>query len=134
MNILKDVIGGLATPVLDYLKHRGDLKQARRQAELDAIKATGERQAKLLSEGLAADATWELESMKAHTGGWKDELVLLVLCIPLVLCFFPRTAPAVLEGFRVLDQTPGYFKLLVVAIFGAIYGLRMWRRQQYDSE
>jgi hypothetical protein len=134
MNILKDVIGGLAAPVLTYLTRRGELKAAKHQAELAAGVASGERASKAISEGLAADAGWELESLKAHSGGWKDEFVLLVLALPLVGCFIPATQQAVLEGFKILDQTPSYFRLLIVVIFGAIYGVRMWRRQQYDTE
>lgn len=134
MNILKDVISGLTGPVATYFTRRAELKAARHQAELAAVVASGERAAKAISEGLAADAGWELESLKAHAGGWKDEFVLLVLSTPLVLCFFPATAPAVLEGFRVLDTTPAYFRLLILVVFGAVYGVRMWRRQQYDTK
>lgn len=134
LSILKDVIAGLTGPVAGYLQRRQELRLERHKADLAVIQAAGERAARAVSEGLAADAAWELESLRAHSSGWKDEFVLLVLSSPLILCFFPSTAPAVLEGFRILDQTPGYFKLLVVAVFGAIYGLRMWRRQQYDTE
>lgn len=138
MSILGKILGAsaeaLVTPVMGYLTRRAELKAARHAAELAAVVAAGERAAKQISEGRAADAAWELESLKAHSSGWKDEFVLLVLSLPLVLCFFPQTAPAVLRGFEVLDKTPGYFKLLVVAVFGAIYGIRMWRRQQYDTE
>jgi hypothetical protein len=49
-------------------------------------------------------------------------------------CFIPSVAPHVLRGFEILDSTPSYFRLLVVVVFGAIYGVRMWRRQQYDTE
>lgn len=133
MNILKDVIGGLAAPVLTYLTRRSEIKSAEHLAKLKAVEASGERASKAISEGLAADASWELESLRAHSGGWKDEFVLLVLSLPLVGCFIPSMQPAVLAGFEILDKTPSYFRLLVVAIFGAIYGIRMWRRQQYDT-
>lgn len=138
MSILGKILGAsadvLVKPITDLLTRRAELKAAKHQAELAAVVASGERAARAISEGLAADAGWELESLKAHAGGWKDEAVLIVLSVPLILCFFPGTAPAVLEGFGVLDKTPDYFKLLVVVIYGAIYGVRMWRRSQYDTE
>lgn len=138
MSILGKILGAsadlLVAPVVGYLTRRAELKAARHQAELAAVVAAGERAARAISEGLAADAGWELESLKAHASGWKDEFVLIVLSLPLVGCFIPSVAPHVLKGFEILDKTPSYFRLLVVVIFGAIYGLRMWRRQQYDTE
>lgn len=133
LGFIKAGLEALTGPVATYFTRRAELKSAEHLAKLAAVTASGERAAKAISEGLAADAAWELESLKAHAGSWKDDFVLLVLSTPLVLCFFPATAPAVLEGFRVLETTPSYFKLLVVSIFGAIYGLRMWRRQQSDT-
>jgi hypothetical protein len=134
LNVIGKLGSGILAPVATYFTRRSEIALERHKADLAVIQASGERAARAVSEGLAADAAWELESLKAHTGGWKDEFVLAVLSLPLVLCFFPATAPAILAGFKVLDATPSYFKLLVVAVFGAIYGLRMWRRQQYDTE
>jgi hypothetical protein len=132
--IFGGVAGAIVGPVAGYLTRRAELKAAKHQAELAAVVAAGERAAKAISEGLAADAGWELESLRAHAGGWKDEFVLVVLALPLVGCFIPSVAPHVLRGFEILDSTPSYFRLLVVVVFGAIYGVRMWRRQQYDTE
>jgi hypothetical protein len=134
MNLLKLGLDAITGPVATYFTRRMELKEARHQAELALEKAKGERIAKAVSEGLSADATWELESLKAHTSGWKDEAVFIVLSLPLVGCFIPSMAPHVLRGFEILEKTPGYFRLLVLVVFGAIYGVRMWRRQQYDTE
>lgn len=133
-SIIRGGLEAITGPVATYFTRRMELRQARFEAELKAAQAAGDRTAKLISEGLAADASWELESLKAHAGGWKDEFVLLVLSLPLVGCFIPSMQPAVLAGFEILDKTPSYFRLLVVSIFGAIYGIRMWRRQQYDTD
>lgn len=137
MSILGKILGAsaevLVTPVVGYLTRRAELKAARHQAELAAVVASGERAARAISEGLAADATWEMESLKVHSSGWKDEYVLIVLSLPLVGCFIPPMAPHVLRGFEILESTPGYFRLLVISIFGAIYSYRMWRRNQYDT-
>jgi hypothetical protein len=133
MNILKSLIEGVTGPVATYVTRRMELKAQEHQNKLEYLKAQGDRSAKLISEGLACDATWELESLRAHSAGWKDELVLLVLTTPLVLCFIPGTAPYVLQGFNILAQTPDWFRWLVFIIFSAIYGIRIWRRQQSDT-
>lgn len=133
MSILKTIVGGIVEPVADYFTRRQEIKAEDRQHERAIKAATVERQIELIKAGMHADATWELESLRAHASGWKDEFVLLLLSIPLVLVFFPATAPAVLEGFAILEQTPLWYRWLILLIFTAIYGIRIYRRQQSDT-
>jgi hypothetical protein len=132
--ILKAIVGdGVANNVIDYFKKKAEIKATKELRKLELEEATHKRQVELRVQGLTADAAWELESLKAHADGWKDELVLIVLVIPLMLCFIPSTAPYVLTGFHILNQTPPWFRWLIVLIFTAIYGIRVWRRQQSDT-
>lgn len=133
MKWLKELLGAAAAPVADYLKRRQEFKHEERQQERTIRAAAVERQVELIKAGLHADATWELESLKAHSAGWKDEAVLILLSIPLVLVFVPATAAAVLRGFEILAQTPQWYRWLILLIFTAIYGIRIWRRQQSDT-
>lgn len=133
-NILQAVVGdGIGNNVVDYFKQRAANKSALELRKLELEQATHQRQVELRSQGLTADAAWELESLRAHASGWKDEFVLILLSIPLVLVFIPFTQPHVLEGFNTLQETPQWYRLLILVIFGAIYGVRMWRRQQSDT-
>lgn len=119
--ILKGVIGdGIGNNVVDYFKKKAELKNAIHQRKLE-----------LISQGLHADAQWEIEQIK--NSGWKDEWVLILLSIPLVGVFIPKMQPYILEGFRILETTPGWYRWLVLAIFTAIYGIRLWRRQITDT-
>lgn len=132
--ILKAIVGdGIGNNVIDYFKKRAEIKATKQLRELELEEATHRRQVELRQQGLTADATWELESLRAHADGWKDELVLIVLVIPLVLCFVPPAAPYVLTGFHILSETPTWFRWLILMIFSAIYGIRVWRRQQSDT-
>ena len=132
MSVIKDIVSGLSAPVVDFFKARQELKSKERQQKLELKDAQHKRQVELISQGLAADATWEIEQIK--NSGWKDEYVLIVLSSPMILCFVPWTAPYVLQGFEILERTPDWFRWLVVMVFAAIYGIRVWRRQQYDTE
>ena len=133
MNILSEIITGIVAPVTDYFKRRQEIKAEDRQQERAIQKATVDRQIELIKQGLHADASWELESLRAHASGWKDEFVLIILSIPLILVFVPRTAPYVLQGFEILEKTPLWYRWLILLIFTAIYGIRIWRRQQSDT-
>ena len=132
--VLKGVIGdGIGNNVVDYFKKRAEIKAAAEIRQLELEEATHKRQVELRLQGLTADAAWELESLRAHASGWKDEFVLVLLAIPLVLVFVPHTQLLVLEGFRVLETTPQWYRWLILLIFTAIYGIRIWRRQQSDT-
>jgi len=133
MSILKDIVAGVTGPFADIWKRRMEIRAQDRQQERALKQAIAERQIELVKEGRHADATWELESLKAHTDGWKDEAVLIVLLIPLVLVFIPHFAPDVLKGFEILQQTPLWYRWMIVSIFFAIYGIRARRRWLSDT-
>lgn len=124
---VKDFLAGLIKPAADaYIAHReakNKLELARLEGELRAELAWAEWRVK----NIDADAAWEEASIR--NSGWKDEFVLLVLSLPLVSVFVPTLAPWVLTGFEVLATTPEWYRWLVVMIYAATFGIRVWRRQ-----
>lgn len=135
--IMKALLGkGLVEPIATYWTRRQELKQAKFEAQLKFEQAKGDRQAALIAAGLAADATWEIEQIK--NSGWKDEYVLIILSIPSILSFIKFSwldgAAIVAAGFAALQGTPDWYRWLIMLVFTAIYGIRIWRRQQYDTE
>ena len=91
-------------------------KHAKHQTKLDAV-----------SRGQEMDNNWELEQIK--NSGWKDEFVLILLSIPMVLSFIPSTVGYVEDGFAALSMTPDWYQWLILSVFAAIYGIRVWRRK-----
>lgn len=133
MGALSSILGGLTGPVADYFKRRSEIKLEKFKAELEAVRATGERQAQLIREGLAADASWEMEFARQAANSWKDEYTLLVVSIPLVMAFIPGLAVYVEAGFKSFAATPVWYQVMVQAIFYATYGIRLWRRNISDT-
>jgi hypothetical protein len=126
---IKALLGkGIVEPVANYYTRKQELKQARFEATLKAEQAAGDRRAKLISEGISADAAWELKQIE--NSGWKDEWVLVLLSIPLAGCFIPGVDAYILRGFAILDKCPDWYRWLIVTVFLAIYGIRWWRREQ----
>jgi len=125
--IISKLIGTLPETVVDYYKEKKKLEQ---EVELEKLrgKAEWERQKTMrASESEGRDADWELESIR--NSGWKDEWVLILLSIPLIFVFIPWTQPTVLEGFAALETTPDWYRWLIMIIFTAIFGIRVWRRK-----
>lgn len=66
----------------------------------------------------------------AQDKSWKDEFVLIVVCIPiLVLSYAIISDDANIKSkldlfFNYFDKFPTWYQWLIVGIFGAIYGLK----------
>ena len=127
--IISKLVGTLPETVVGYYTKKKELEQ---EVTLEKLRGKAEyERAKTAraSESEGRDADWELESIR--NSGWKDEWVLILLSIPLILVFFPYPwgAPAVLEGFAVLETTPDWYRWLVMMIYAAVFGIRVWRRK-----
>lgn len=132
MGIL-NILGTILQPIGTYFTRRAELKTEEHKADLAIAQATGERQAELIKTGLAADAAWEMEFARQAGSSWKDEYELLLLSIPLIMCFVPGWDNYVKLGFEALAKTPLWYQSVLVTIFLANYGIRNWRRTISDT-
>ncbi|CZF79493.1 hypothetical protein GMA8713_00999 [Grimontia marina] len=60
----------------------------------------------------------------AYKSGMKDEFILLVIFVPLMLSFLPDYAPYVDAGFTALKAVPEYFWYVVAAVVIDTFGFR----------
>ena len=124
--IIATLTGQTVEAVLEYkstkrqLKADIELEKLRGKAAYEASKS----QRAADSEGL--DAVWE--QMSIDNSGWKDEWVLVVLSIPMILVFVPWVQPTIMEGFKALEGTPLWYRTIVATIYLATFGIRLWRR------
>ena len=124
--IIATLTGQTVGAVLEY-------KQAKRKAktdiELERLRgkhAWEQAKTQRAENSEGRDHEWETASIA--NSGWKDEFVLLVLSIPMVLVFIPYTQPFIAVGFEKLATTPDWYRWLVVMIYAATFGIRVWRR------
>lgn len=103
------------------LKREVELEKLRGKREYERMKTQRAEN----SEG--RDHEWEIESIR--NSGWKDEWVLILISIPMVGSFIPATVQYVVDGFEALSQTPDWYRWLILMIFSAVYGIRIWRRK-----
>lgn len=135
---IKAVLGkGVVEPVATYFNRRQELKHARFEAELKAEQAAGDRRAQLIKEGLAADASWEMEFARQAQTSWKDEYTLIVISIPAILAFVRLDwldGPGIVAaGFAALATTPVWYQVILGSMFCATVGIRWWRRTISDT-
>lgn len=127
--LLGDVPGAIAS----YLNERQRI-QAEAQKRKDEFEdALHKRRLELITQGLAADANWEMEFARQAEGSWKDEYTLIVVSVPAVMAFVPGLAHYVADGFKALEGTPLWYQGVLVSLFLATVGIRYWRRSQSDT-
>lgn len=109
------IISGL-TDVFQTLlinNHRKqELKQAIHQRQLDEIQQGN------------ISAT-ELDSLSLQSRGWKDDFLLLVTVIPLVLCFIPEMGDHIKQGFLTLNgSVPEWYMYALALVYIDTFGFR----------
>jgi urease beta subunit len=127
------LLSGIPQAIATYFTRKAELNAQAHANDVDLLKAQGERQAQLASQGLTADANWEMEFARQAATSWKDEYTLIVVSIPAILAFVPGCSMIVAAGFTALALTPLWYQVMLVSIFFATYGIRYWRRTQSDT-
>ncbi|NYZ66741.1 hypothetical protein H0A36_12040 [Endozoicomonas sp. SM1973] len=93
-------------------QRKQELKQAIHQRQLDEIQQGN------------ISAT-ELDSLSIQSRGWKDDFLLLVTVIPLILCFIPGMNDPVKQGFEVLSASvPEWYMYALALVYIDTFGFR----------
>ncbi|CAH7102452.1 conserved hypothetical protein [Vibrio chagasii] len=93
------------------LKRQDEIEQERHRAQVKRLQSGDEK---------AAD----LDRVSLKDRGLKDEFILLVVFVPLILPFIPDYAEYVQEGFKALEFVPEYYWYIVGAVVIDTFGFR----------
>ena len=100
-------VGGLATSYID-----GKTAVQKAEAQIRMKEATG-------------DIDWDLAAIRATQGSWKDEWILLLFSIPLILAFTGHWGrETVAQGFAALEAMPQWYQLSLGGIVSASIGMK----------
>lgn len=116
------VVAALVGGVVDYVKHRGKMKQLKRESETRIAEAKTDARVARVQQGDTAAA--ELDRIAVASRGWKDELLLLITMTPVVLTFMPETRDYASQGFAALQTMPEYYWALLAVIYVDTFGMR----------
>lgn len=97
-------------------------KQAKLESELRVTEAVTTAKIEAVKAGDLSAAAWE--NLQVQNSGWKDEWFVVVLSIPLVMCFVPGLEGYVMQGFNVLSGTPEWYQWMVGIAVSASFGYR----------
>ena len=125
--IVSKLAGVFGEEVVGYYRDKQALKHELALEKLRTKQAVQIARTNRAENSEQRDHEWE--QLSINNSGWKDEYVLVLLSIPLILCFLPWTVAYVQMGFAALSNTPEWYQWLIMLIFTAIYGIRLWRRK-----
>ena len=66
----------------------------------------------------------QLEQVKQTQNSWKDEWLVILFSIPLILAFIPGMEEVVANGFSQLEAMPQWYQYSIGVIVAASFGVR----------
>lgn len=118
-------LGGLIIKgVSSWFNTKQEINKVKVEAEKKVIVAKAEADSQRLLRESSQDYDLNTMAVQNMSGSWKDEFILIFICIPLIMLFIPEYQVTAAAGFTAFGEAPIVYQVLVVSIFLSIYGLR----------
>ena len=110
-------IASLAGPFVE-----GQVSKQKAKATLAQTEA--EAKAEIMKTAATHDSKWELIMAESTKSSVKDEIVTVIILIPLILVFIPGMEQIVKNGFDRLNELPEWYTYLVFLTISAALGIK----------
>ena len=111
----------MALPVVDGLVKLGSTWLEGKTAK---TKAKAEAEAAVMIKQAESAADWETAMARASQQSWKDEWLVILFSIPMIMAFIPGLEGVVARGFEQLDMMPDWYQYSLGVIIAASFGIR----------
>lgn len=130
-SVVSGIFSVVSEPINEWqkretLKVEQQDKQFERQHELNIKKA--DAGIELAKQGIQVEAGWDITAQRQMQYTWKDEYLVIIFTLPLILAFIPELQPYVKEGFNAIKETPEWYRYSVMGIVMATFGLRWYMK------
>lgn len=120
--MIQALIGPIAELAGGWLKGKAASQAA--SANLKLVEA--EAKATIMKSAATSEAEWEKLMAQGTQNSWKDEYLVLLFSIPLILAFLPFewADEAVTNGFASLDAMPPWYSYTLGVIVASSFAVR----------
>ena len=118
--MLTALIGPLSSLASTWLEG----KVEKTKAETGAKVARAKAEATIMEMKATGEIDWDLEAIKGSQSSWKDEWLVILFSVPLVLAFIPGMEGVVANGFQQLEAMPQWYQYSLGVIVAASFGVR----------
>ena len=118
--MLNLLIGPITQLASTWLEGTGETKKAKTLAKV----ATSKAEATIMEKKATGEIDWDLAAVKGSQNSWKDEWLVILFSVPLILAFIPGMEDVVSHGFQQLEQMPQWYQYSLGVIVAASFGVR----------
>jgi len=118
--MLTALIGPISNIASTWLE--GKVEEKKAQSATKVAKAQAE--AVVMQKKATGEIDWDLEMARASSSSWKDEWLVILFSIPLILAFIPGMEDIVANGFAQLEKMPDWYQYSLGVIVAASFGVR----------
>ena len=99
-------------------------KVEKTKAETGAKVARAKAEATIMEKKATGELEWDLEMARGSQSSWKDEWLVILFSVPLILAFIPGMEGVVSNGFAQLEAMPQWYQYSLGVIVAASFGVR----------
>ena len=114
------MLGPLVSLASSWIEGKVEKTKANAAAEV----ALKNAEAIVYERKATAEVDWDLEAIKASNNSWKDEWLVILFSIPMIMAFIPGLEGVVARGFEQLDMMPDWYQYSLGVIIAASFGIR----------
>ena len=118
--MLGTLIGPIANLAGTFLQGRLERSKANTEMKVAEAKA----RATVMEKQATGEIDWDLEAIRGARNSWKDEWLVILFSIPLILAFIPGGEEVVQNGFAQLEKMPEWYQYSLGVIIAASFGVR----------
>ncbi len=131
-SFIAGIIPALIKPIGNILKersarktitniHNNRIEEAKVLAKIERIKS-------------GDISSTELDAISLRKDSWKDEILLIIAVLPLVMVFFPQSVYLVSEGFDSLELVPDWYMYIILGLYIDTFGFRRMIREFFSNK
>ena len=114
------LISPIASLAGTWLEGKVETKKAETASKVAIAKA----EATIMEKKATGEIDWDLEAIKGASSSWKDEWLVILFSVPLILAFIPGMEGVVARGFEQLQAMPQWYQYSLGVIVAASFGVR----------
>ena len=118
--MLTALIGPISNIASTWLE--GKVEEKKAQSATKVAKAQAE--AVVMQKKATGEIDWDLEAIRGASSSWKDEWLVILFSVPLILAFIPGMEGVVARGFEQLQAMPEWYQYSLGVIVAASFGVR----------
>ena len=97
---------------------------SKQKAKATLAQTEAEAKAEIMKTAAPHDSKWELIMAESTKSSLRDEIVTVVVLIPVILVFIPGMEEVVKNGFDRLNELPEWYTYLVFLVCSAALGIK----------